>query len=415
MISLGGGNPNPSLFPFTGASFELADGAHVGVSDATFVHSLQYNDTEGLPELVARLTRLQIAEHHPPSPFTLAVTPGSQEGITKLFDTLLDEEDTLVVEAPTYAGALSYCDVIGCGYLQIPIDAEGMVPHLLDAALSGWEPTRRKPKIIYLIPTGSNPAGTTMGEARRRAIYALAQAHNLLIIEDDPYYYLSFGAGDAPQPPSFLSLDVDGRVVRTDSFSKVVSAGVRVGYTTGPPALLARVMMANQASLICPSGMSQVAVLALLQHWHVGDAEDVGYGRGRGLLAAHLARVHAFYQGQCDAFVAAAERTLGWVPPPRPLAQPHEAGETPPHEPDGGGGGGSSSSPFLSAHADAAGGGGGGAAASSAPPQSLDGPLVAFTVPTAGMFIWLELLGVKDSLALISERAVEKKVGVATH
>ena len=378
IISLGGGNPSPTLFPFKNAVFTLVDGSEVSVSAATFEHSLQYNDTEGLPELVARLRNLQIAEHNlKHTDFSLITTPGSQDGITKIFDALLNDEDTLIVEAPTYAGALSFLEVIGTKFLQVRIDGEGMIPELLDEALLGWNtshPGERKPKLLYLIPSGSNPAGTTMGEARRRSIYAVAQRYNLLILEDDPYYFLQFG--ESKLPPSFLSLDADGRVIRTDSVSKILSAGIRMGFTTGPKPILDRIIMASQSTMICPSGMSGVAVLALLQHWHVGDTIDVGFGTGRGRMSDHLTKVHDFYRAQCASFVAAARKKLR-CRVLKPQQQQQES-ETPTFKDD-----------------------------------EVGDPLVSFRVPTAGMFCWLELHGVPDSFALITERAVEKKASAA--
>ena len=95
------------------------------------------------------------------------------------------------------------------------------------------------PKILYTIPNGGNPTGYSISEERRRKIYEICRDYNLLILEDDPYYFLQF-CNKADRAPSFLSMDVDNRVIRLDSFSKVLSAGLRVAFMTGPKELIER-------------------------------------------------------------------------------------------------------------------------------------------------------------------------------
>jgi kynurenine/2-aminoadipate aminotransferase len=214
------------------------------------------------------------------------------------------------------------------------------------------------------VPTGGNPTGASLSLDRRRALYAVARRHDLLLIEDDPYYYLSYTPA---RTPSLLSMDTDGRVLRTDSFSKVLSAGLRVGVLTGPPPLVDRINLHNQASIMHPSGLSQLAVLLLLRHWRVGESGSGGGGGGGAVhgpptprstgsaaFEGHLARIRAFYSSQCDALLSAADTHL----------------------------------------VDAAG-----------------APTATYTRPSAGMFLWLRLLaGVRDSGALITKEAVAAKV-----
>jgi kynurenine/2-aminoadipate aminotransferase len=109
----------------------------------------------------------------------------------------------------------------------------------------------------YTIPTGANPTGASLTLERKKTLYRLAQQYNLLILEDDPYYFLQFN----PCVPSFLSMDVDGRVLRFDSFSKILSSGLRVGFVTGPSELLNRLNLHTQASNLHPSGLSQAVVV----------------------------------------------------------------------------------------------------------------------------------------------------------
>lgn len=116
-----------------------------------------------------------------------------------------------------------------------------MRPDLLRQKL--MENIEAKPKFIYVNPTGANPTGVVLPESRRREIYEVATEHDMLILEDDPYYFLHFGG---TRPPSFLSMDTEGRVIRFDSFSKVLSSGLRLGFVTGPAPLIERINLHMQ-------------------------------------------------------------------------------------------------------------------------------------------------------------------------
>lgn len=362
MISLAGGMPNPKLFPVGGITFTMQDGTKLDLAPADVVAALQYSPTPGLPELVDRLTRMQVGEHKPPKPVAVTVTPGSQDGLAKLFDALVSKDDTLLLEAPTYSGSLALVEPIGCRIAAVPTDDGGLQPEAMAAMLDGWNAATqgRKPRVLLTIPTGGNPTGASLSLERKRAIYDIARKHDLIIVEDSPYYYLSYAPS---REASLLSMDTDGRVVRTDSFSKILSAGIRVGFLTGPPAIIERVNLHNQASIMHCSGLSQAMVLALLRHWRAGDAPAAGAGAsatGSGPLGeafeAHLAGVRRFYSAQCDAFMASADR-------------------------------------HLRANADGT------------------GELLAeFGRPSAGMFIWMKLRGVEDTFDLVTKEAAAAKV-----
>ena len=123
----------------------------------------------------------------------------------------------------------------------------------------------RRPKIMYINPTGANPTGTVLPLDRRRKIYEIASKYDLLILEDDPYYYLQFTKGN--RVPSFYSMDVDGRVLRFDSFSKILSSGLRLGFVTGPKPLIERIMLHMQVSSMHTTSLSQFIAKDLLQEW----------------------------------------------------------------------------------------------------------------------------------------------------
>nr|XP_048703657.1 kynurenine/alpha-aminoadipate aminotransferase, mitochondrial-like isoform X4 [Caretta caretta] len=249
LISLAGGVPNPNTFPFKMATITTRDGTAVDIGEDLMKRALQYSPSAGIPELLSWLKDLQKSLHNPPtakySPdqgqMEICVTTGSQEGLCKVFEMLINPGDNILLDAPTYPGTLAALRPLGCNIINVPSDQHGIIPKALKEILSRWSPEDvRKhnniPKFLYTIPNGSNPTGTSLTTDRKKEIYQLARQYNFLVIEDDPYYFLQFGK---PWAPTFLSMDVDGRVIRTDSFSKILSSGVVEFYKTQQDAMLA--------------------------------------------------------------------------------------------------------------------------------------------------------------------------------
>ncbi|CAM2113174.1 unnamed protein product [Caretta caretta] len=266
------------------------------------------NKSSEIPELLSWLKDLQKSLHNPPtakySPdqgqMEICVTTGSQEGLCKVFEMLINPGDNILLDAPTYPGTLAALRPLGCNIINVPSDQHGIIPKALKEILSRWSPEDvRKhnniPKFLYTIPNGSNPTGTSLTTDRKKEIYQLARQYNFLVIEDDPYYFLQFGK---PWAPTFLSMDVDGRVIRTDSFSKILSSGLRIGFLTGPKPLIDRVILHIQVSTMHTSTFTQLMIAQLLQQW--GE---------KGFLE-HVDRVVEFYKTQQDAMLAAADKWL---------------------------------------------------------------------------------------------------------
>lgn len=296
IISLGGGMPNPSTFPLQALSFSIKGIGHLALSPAALEGALQYSPTTGLPELVDWLGALQTAQHGVMDNVQVCVTNGSQEGVSRAFEMLLNEGDPIIIESPTYSGSLACLQSLGVKYVCAPTDHDGLIPEKLAAILDSWQPSQGpKPRVLYTIPTGGNPTGASMTLARKKQLYALAQKHNLILLEDDPYYYLQFSAS---RVPSLLSLDTDGRVLRFDSFSKILSSGIRVGFVTGPEPLVDRIQLHGQATSLHPSGISQAVCLRVLEMWGIEGFEK------------HVRSVCAFYSQQRDLFLKAAEKHL---------------------------------------------------------------------------------------------------------
>ncbi|KAF1380733.1 hypothetical protein PFLUV_G00167030 [Perca fluviatilis] len=309
LISLAGGAPNPNTFPFQSASIKLKNGQMLTFDDAAMKRALQYSASNGIPELLTWMKNLQKDLHDPPTAsyapengqMDMCVTTGSQEGLCKVFEMLVNPGDNVLLDAPTYSGTLAALQPLGCNLINVPSDQHGMIPAALKEVLSRWDPSEvhkpssTAPKILYTIPNGGNPTGASMTAQRKQEVYELARQYDMLIIEDDPYFFLQF---DKPWAPTFLSMDVDGRIIRTDSFSKILSSGLRIGFVTGPKPLVDRVVLHIQASTMHTSTFTQLMVSQLLHSW------------GQEGFIQHIEGVIEFYRKQRDAMITSADKWL---------------------------------------------------------------------------------------------------------
>ncbi|XP_043746844.1 kynurenine/alpha-aminoadipate aminotransferase, mitochondrial-like isoform X2 [Cervus elaphus] len=309
VISLATGLPNPNMFPFKTAVITIENGKVIQFDEELMKKALQYSQSAGLPELLSWLKQLQVKLHNPPTihyapsqgQMDICVTCGSLEGLSKVFEMIDNPGDNILVNESVYSGTIHALQPLGCNMINVSSDEHGIIPDSLREILSKWKPEDSKdpekntPKFLYTVPNGNNPAGNSFTAERKREIYELARKYDFLIIEDDPYYFLQF---NKPWAPTFLSMDVDGRVIRADSFSKVLSSGLRVGFITGPKPLIERIVLHIQVSTLHTSTFTQLLVSQLLHQW------------GEEGFLAHVNRVIDFYRKQRDALLAAADKWL---------------------------------------------------------------------------------------------------------
>ncbi|KAF1804572.1 pyridoxal phosphate-dependent transferase [Mucor lusitanicus] len=311
MISLGAGQPNSGTFPFAGMTITLKTGETLDIDDQLFNRSLSYDLTPGLPHLNDWLRELQNIEHKPPVDFDLSIGVGSQDLLTKAFDMLIDDGDSILIENPSYTGCLSFLRTLKCDLADVATDGYGIIPEELEKMLANWpesNPSGKKdqprPRCLYTIPTGGNPTGSTATLERKQAVYEICSRYDVLILEDDAYYYLQFAKD---RVPSYLSIDKDGRVLRCDSMSKILSAGLRIGWITGPKPLLERINMHTMVTNLQPSGLPQVMAYQLLDHW------------GHSGFFKHVDQVADFYRQKRDEFVECLNNRMKgraeWVVP----------------------------------------------------------------------------------------------------
>jgi 2-aminoadipate transaminase len=263
-------------------------GAVAEVLSADIDGALNYGPTyPGLVRVaVERLRRQGIAATEQ----NTLICYGSSQIIGLLPQVLIDPGDTIIVEAPSFLGAVMQFRRSGARLVGVPVDAEGMDVGALETTLADLRAEGVRPKIIYTIPTFQNPTGATMPLARRRRLLELAIAYGVLVVEDDAYSDLRFRGDDVP---SIAALDSDGWVIHLRTFSKIFAPGVRLGWASGPQALIDRLALCKVEG---GSGPLLTRVLAQF-------AQD-------GRLDAHIAELRVRYGEKCDLMLAAISREI---------------------------------------------------------------------------------------------------------
>jgi DNA-binding transcriptional MocR family regulator len=182
--------------------------------------------------------------------------------VTRIF---CNPGDVVLVEAPSYVGALGVFQAYECDVVHVAMDDEGLVPTALAEAIVAVRASGRHIKLIYTIPSFHNPAGVTQGQPRRQEILAIAQREGVLILEDDPYGLLGFEG----EPPTAIRAHDDQGVIYLGSFSKTIASGLRVGWAVAPHGVREKLVLANEAAVLCPSNYAQLTVSEYLatQPW----------------------------------------------------------------------------------------------------------------------------------------------------
>ena len=268
VISLAGGLPDTSAFP--PAAFDEVMGE---ISRESLASALQYGPTEGTDSMRGAIADLMAEEGMAVEPQDVTVTTGGQQGIDLITKTLVDPGDVIICDAPTYPGAIPTFCSYEADVLQIECDAEGMKTDLLEQTLTELEAGGRRPKFIYSVPTFQNPGGVTLSLERRRHLVELARRHEILIVEDNPYGRLRY-EGEAL--PSLYSLDGGGFVIYVGTFSKILSAGLRLGWLVSPTPIREKVVLGKQAADLCTSTLVQDFAVRFLSSGRLPDyVEDL--------------------------------------------------------------------------------------------------------------------------------------------
>ena len=281
IISFAGGLPAPEVFPveeFRQACNYVLD--HFGPQ------ALQYSTTEGyrpLREMIARHTARYAVEV---TADNILITSGSQQALDFIGRLFLNRGDYIVVESPTYLGALQAWNAYGAQYIPVRADEDGMIVDELEAAL------RIGPKFIYILPNFQNPSGYTLSLERRHKLVELADKYGVPIVEDDPYGQLRY---EGEHIPSVVALDSEyrgpngghysGNVIYLSTFSKLLAPGLRLAWVIAPPEVIRKLVMTKQAADLHTSSFNQYV------------AYEVGKG---GFLDEHAKLIRSVYKERRD-------------------------------------------------------------------------------------------------------------------
>ena len=279
VISFAGGLPSSATFPV-----EQMRTSFDRVLSQKGLEALQYSTTEGYAPLREWVARRVGTPEAPVSPDQVLIVSGSQQGLDLLAKALIDPGDTVLVETPTYLGALQSFSMFSPRYVSVASDENGLIPDAMTDDLRGA-------KFLYCLPNFQNPTGRLLSEERRHQLAERARALDLLILEDDPYGALSY---DGETPVSIRSLAPE-RTVYMGSFSKVLAPGLRLGYVIAPPALRAKLVQAKQATDLHTATLSQMVVYDVIKD---------------GFLDTHIPTIRALYREQCAAMLASLKRHM---------------------------------------------------------------------------------------------------------
>ena len=290
-ISLAAGNPAPETFPVEDLARFAAD---IFANDSTT--ALQYGATDGYEPLRRAVAERQktvwgigksIAEGDSFNDTTIIVSGGNQ-GIELAAKVFCNEGDTVICENPTFIGGLNAFRSCGYNTVGVPIEEDGMNVEALEATIKATP----NAKLLYIIPTFQNPAGITTSLEKRKAIYEVCKKYGLMILEDNPYGELRFAGEEIPTIKSF---DTEGLVIYCSSFSKILSAGMRVGFVVAPEAVAAKMVVAKQSEDVHTNQFFQMLCYKFMTECD---------------LDAHIFMIREVYGRKCKLMLECLEKEL---------------------------------------------------------------------------------------------------------
>ena len=284
-IPLAAGNPAPDAFPVDDIRKIVND-----VLENQPILALQYGITEGYGPLVEVLSKLAKERYGAYGENDkLIITSGAQQVMSLACHCLINDGDTIICEEPAFIGALNCYRSFGANLVGVPLEKDGMNLEILEEKLR----TEKNVKFIYTIPNFQNPGGSTMSFEKRKAVYELAKKYGVLILEDNPYGDLRVSGENVP---AIKSLDDEGLVIYSGSFSKVVAPGIRVGFVSANEELIAKFTVAKQTQDVHTPLLSQLIVYKWLTEY---DFE------------AHISKIVEIYRRKLNLLCDCLDKELG--------------------------------------------------------------------------------------------------------
>lgn len=283
IISFGGGYPDPALFPVA----ELQE-VYARLLVPEHAAALQYTASNGLPRLRAQVAERLTQDGIACTADDVLIIQGGQQGLDLAAKLVVDAGDVIVTENPTFLGALIAFAPSEPAYAPVRTDADGMDTDHLEEVLAAHPDAA----MIYTVPDFQNPAGVTMSLARRRRLIELANAHELLVVEDTPYRALRY---EGDPLPTLKSLDTHGRVLHLGSFSKILAPALRLGWAVASPEILEPLALLKLAADTQNSTLNMTAASDYLSRYD---------------LDAHIARAIPVYRHKRDLMLATMAETF---------------------------------------------------------------------------------------------------------
>lgn len=287
LVSLAGGNPYLQSLPLD----RLSETAAKIIAEQGMI-ALQYGSGQGSLELRTQICEVMAEEGILDAvPENVVVTAGSQSAQDIAAKVFCNPGDVVLVENPTYVGALNAFEAYQVQVETVPMDGDGLVPELLRAKIGALQKAGKKIKFLYTIPSFNNPSGITLAQERRQQIVDICRKANILVLEDNPYGLLRFDG----QPLTPLRTGNPDDVIYLGSFSKIFAPGLRVGWALLPAHLQRRYYLASESVTLCPPAFNQMLVSAYLRDF---DWKE------------QIRTYRALYEERCHAMLAALEKHM---------------------------------------------------------------------------------------------------------
>ncbi len=289
LISFGGGMPHPSSFPVNDINTITSD-----LLLEKGRQLLQYGSTQGYEDLRVQLVKLvKETENISTDKDHFVLTAGSQEALYSVSKIMTTPGEEVLCEAPTYIGTISAFRANGTVMRGIPMDENGILTEKLEEKIKTMKAAGKLPKFIYLIPTFQNPSGISLSLDRRKHVLELASRYQIPIVEDNPYGELRYSGNKLP---SLKSLDKEDLVIYMSTFSKILSPGLRVGFTCAPDAVVNKMNLLKQATNLATNTLAEAIAAEYLK---------------RDLMRKNMPAVVKMYREKRDTMIDALETNFG--------------------------------------------------------------------------------------------------------
>ena len=284
IISFAGGMPAPELFPVEGVKK-----AAMEVMDESGRAALQYASTEGLPALREKIVaRMKAKNNIDTTPDNILITSGSQQGLDFSARVFLNPGDVVLLESPSYLGAVNAFKACEPEFKEIPTDDNGMIIEDLEKVLA----ETKNVKMIYVIPDFQNPTGKTWSLERRQKFMEVVNKYEIPVVEDNPYGELRF---ENENMPSLKSLDTKGLVIFLGTFSKILAPGLRIGWVCASDEILGKYNFIKQGADLQSSSIDQLIANKFLDMYNLDE---------------HVAKIKEVYRKRRDVMLKTMEETF---------------------------------------------------------------------------------------------------------